>query len=267
MAVSSFVEGMGGRKLAVTVLMIRDTAAGLEVYVQERVSSMPTYPNATVFPGGGVDPRDLEPPADQTAETMAGPDLATWSHRLQVPESTARGLLFGAGRELFEETGTLLASHKNGALVRDASPFHSQRLALESHRLSLSQVLARNELVLRTDLLRPFVRWVSDPSEDHQFDVFSFIAIAPRGQEPDGNTREAASTGWFPPGLILDGWRAGLLRLVVPTWVQLWHLSRYTCVEDVLESVRGKILSPQLGDPVDDPRYQELFSFIPPKRF
>ncbi|WP_034650343.1 NUDIX hydrolase [Corynebacterium vitaeruminis] len=261
------VHGMGGRKLAVTVLMIRDTPAGLEVYVQERVSSMPTYPNATVFPGGGVDPRDLEVPQDQTHDTLAGWDLETWAQRLQVAENTARGLLFGAGRELFEETGTLLASHLDGELVQDATPYHGQRLALESHRLSLSQVLARNELVLRTDLLRPFVRWVSDPSEKHQFDVFSFIAIAPSGQEPDGNTREAASTGWFPPSIILDGWRAGLLRLVVPTWVQLWHLSKFGCVEDVLESVRGLVLEPQLGDPVDDPRYHELFHFTPPKRF
>ena len=54
-----FVEGYRGNKLAVTVLLVRDGAYGLEVYVQERVSSMPTFPKATVFPGGGVDRSEM----------------------------------------------------------------------------------------------------------------------------------------------------------------------------------------------------------------
>ncbi|MDU3111746.1 MAG: NUDIX hydrolase, partial [Corynebacterium sp.] len=46
-------------KLAATVLLLRDTHCGLEVYVQERVSSMRFAANMTVFPGGGVDQRDF----------------------------------------------------------------------------------------------------------------------------------------------------------------------------------------------------------------
>ncbi|MBP3089028.1 NUDIX hydrolase [Corynebacterium sp. sy017] len=261
------VEGLGGRKLAVTVLILRDTAAGLEVFVQERVSSMPTFPNTTVFPGGGVDPRDLEEPMDQVHNTWGGPDLDFWSQSLKVDKRMARGLVCGAARELFEETGTLLAGHVGGAPVQDATPYHPQRLALESHRLSLSQVLARNQLVLRTDLLYPFARWVSAPTDEHQFDVYSFLATAPDGQEPDGNTREAASTGWFTPDLILDGWRAGLLQLVIPTWAQLLHLSHFHSVEEAFEAAKEIDIAPVIGDPVDDPRYYEFFHVKPPKRF
>lgn len=261
------VTGFGGRKLACTVIMMRDSAAGLEVYVQERVSSMPTFPNATVFPGGGVDRRDFEAPADQIHSTWSGPGLSHWAKQLEVPEPTARALVFGAARELFEETGTLLASHYHGGLVQDATPYHQQRLALESHQLSLSEMLAHNDLVLRTDLLRPFAHWASGDEDPHHYDVYSFLAIAPAGQEPDGNTSEAASTGWFTPKLILQGWRAGLLHLVIPTWAQLSQLSHYDSVAEVLAACSQVDLAPIVGDPVDDERYSEYFEYTPPPRF
>ena len=40
-----------------------DGTDGIEVWMQERVLSMPNYPGITVFPGGGVDFRDFPPRA------------------------------------------------------------------------------------------------------------------------------------------------------------------------------------------------------------
>lgn len=259
--------GIGGRKLAVTVIMVRDSDTGIEVYVQERVSSMPTYPNATVFPGGGVDPRDFEEPVDVDHRTYTGPKEEEWADVLGVSTQQVRGLLFGAGRELFEETGTLLASHADGSPIPDVSVYHPERLALESHRKSLTKVLKENDLVLRGDLLHPFMHWVTGDDEEHRFDAFSFLATAPEGQDPDGNTREAASTGWFDPNIILDGWRAGLLRLVIPTWGQLWEVSQYSTVADLLEAFKKPDMSPIIGSPRNHPHYREFYTYKPPSRF
>lgn len=173
-------EGLDGAKLAVTVLMIRDSPTGLEVYVQERVSSMPTFPNATVFPGGGVDPRDFElDGVESEHETFGGPSLMHWARSLGTNRNRARALLFAAARELFEETGTLLATHSDGTPIPDATQYHPQRLALESHRLSLSQVLARHDLTLRSEWLRPSARWVSPETDEKRFDMFAFVAVQP----------------------------------------------------------------------------------------
>lgn len=259
--------GVGGRKLAVTVVMVRDSPNGIEVYIQERVSSMPTYPNATVFPGGGVDPRDFEEPIGLIHRTYTGPSAQTWSEVLDVDVKKVRGLLFGAGRELFEETGTLLATHPDGSPIEDVSVYHEDRLALESHRLSLTQVLKQRELVLRGDLLYPFSRWVTADDDPHRFDAFSFLAVAPEGQEPDGNTREAASVGWFDPKIILDGWRAGLLRLVIPTWGQLWEVSQHDTVADLLEAFKEPDMTPIVGEPIEMEKYAEYYTFTPPTRF
>ena len=282
-----FVEGYRGNKLAVTVLLVRDGAYGLEVYVQERVSSMPTFPKATVFPGGGVDPRDFTLAQPQTGKSNAplvfeplthdifetdptwyGPSLSVWAKRLKTDRFRARALILGACRELFEESGTLLASHADGRLVADATPFHDDRLALESHCLSFSQLLLQNNLVARTDLLTPCSRWVSPETDKHQFDLYSFVAALPHNQEPDDDDSiEVSSTGWFPPSLILDGWRAGLLRLVIPTWAHMLFLSEHTTVKSLLDTLQNPSMDPVLGDPIHDPRYQEFFTYTPPKRF
>ncbi|AZA11255.1 NUDIX hydrolase [Corynebacterium gerontici] len=261
----SSATAIEGRRLAATVLMLRDSVDGIEVYVQERVSSMPTFPNTTVFPGGGVDPRDFL--LDPRSDPVLGDSLQAWAKALHVDEAQAQALLFAAVRELFEETGTFLVAFSNGKRIGSAAPFHRERLMLESHQMSLGEVLEDHDLKIRTDLLRPFARWHSPEYDKHQFDVFSFVAVQPPGQEPDGNTPEAASTGWFAPSLVLDGWRAGLLRLVLPTWAQLKALSNFDCVQDVLESLKTPSMSPMSEHLAGGDYFEEFMTFEPPKRF
>lgn len=69
------------------------------------------------------------------------------------------------------------------------------------------------------------------------------------------------------PELILDGWRAGLLRLVFPTWAQLWTLNQFDCVTDLLTHLRKADMKPYKGIPEYDPLYEEFFTYVPPKRF
>ena len=171
-----------------------------------------------------------------------------------------------ARRELFEETGTLLAVDDDGELLADARPFHDHRLKLESHELSLTDVLRESNLNVHADLLRPAARWVGRSERGNWFDTFTFVAANPEGQEPDAHTGEADDANWFPPQLLLDGWRYGLVRLAPSTWAQLMELLTFDTVEEVLAAADGASLAPVIGDPVDDPRYREFFTFVPVDR-
>lgn len=242
--------------LAATVLLVRDGARGIEVWAQERVPTMPDYPGMTVFPGGRVDERDRSE-AHTVWSGSAGAEIA---RSLRTDVGTAQGLVLAAVRELFEETGTLLAVHSNGATVGDAAPFHRDRLALESHRLSLTQVLRRNDLRVHADLLRPWARWVGTSEKGRRFDTYSFLAVHPVGQEADDSSSETDSGGWFPPGLLIEGWRHGLVRLVIPTWAQLMRLSGCSCVAEAVAEAERSDMTPVVGDPRDDPRYREFYT-------
>jgi 8-oxo-dGTP pyrophosphatase MutT (NUDIX family) len=85
-------------------MVVRDGAAGPEVFLQRRVGAMAFAAGMTVFPGGGVDP------SDGTADIeWVGPDPAWWADKFGTTEARAKALVAGAVRETFEECGVLLA--------------------------------------------------------------------------------------------------------------------------------------------------------------
>jgi 8-oxo-dGTP pyrophosphatase MutT (NUDIX family) len=73
---------------AATVMLLRDTADGLAVFLLQRHSRMEFAPGTTVFPGGGVDDRDRD-----FDIAWAGPDPAWWAQRMVVDEDLALALV------------------------------------------------------------------------------------------------------------------------------------------------------------------------------
>ncbi len=256
--------GFNGARLAATVLLLRDTTEGLRVWIQERVRTMRNYPGHVVFPGGGVDPRDFPPRTWDSGELWAGRSVVSMARRMGVTKYKAHALVFAAARELFEEAGTLLAIREDG-LVSDASRYHRERELLESHEISFTEFLEHNGMRVDADMLLPWSRWAGEDN-NHWFDTFFFIGVLPEGQEPDGDTGEADDAGWFDPQLVLDGWRAGLVRLAIPTWAQLKRLTSYSSVKEVLDDASFSDLRPIIGDPRDDERYREYFTTFPVDR-
>lgn len=259
------MRGINGARLASTVILTRDGSEGLEVWVFERVLTLPNYPGMTVFPGGGVDSRDF-PARGRTGELWHGKPAADLGRRLGVEAETANALLFAAVRELFEETGTLLAVDEKGELPADARPFHGQRLALETHALSLTDFLRDNDLSVSADMLAPFARWVGRSGRGTLYDTFTWLARLPAGQEPDGATGEADDANWFTPELLLDGWRAGLVRFAHSTWAQLVDVSRYDSTESLWRAASGASMAPNMAEVDDNPRYAEFFALRPEDR-
>ena len=88
-------------------------AAPVDVFMLRRASTMAFTPDAVVFPGGGMDARDVE-----CAVPWAGPSPEQWARLMSCTEPEARGIITAAAREVFEESGVLLASAPGGAGVR-----------------------------------------------------------------------------------------------------------------------------------------------------
>lgn len=252
-------------RLASTVLLMRDSLHGIELYVQERVSTMKFAANMTVFPGGGVDARDF--PGDVDGDGHASPPLRWsghspewWAEKFNCAPATARALVCAAVRETFEETGTLLAEDRDGAPVADSSRYHAQRKALESKELAFSDFLHSEDLGVRSDLLRPWGNWVTPEAFPVRFDTFFFVAAQPEGQIADGDTSEASSTGWFRPMTLLDGWRAGKLGLMPPQYAQLKHLLPYETVAEVLAAADEREIRRTSDDFFGEPFMDEYFA-------
>jgi 8-oxo-dGTP pyrophosphatase MutT (NUDIX family) len=90
---------------AATVALIRDGADGLEVYLMRRVQQMAFAAGMHVFPGGGVDPADLEP---LPGETWGRRAPSWWGERLGAAPQAAAALVRAAIRETREECDVIL---------------------------------------------------------------------------------------------------------------------------------------------------------------
>ncbi|NLE82472.1 MAG: NUDIX domain-containing protein [Rhodococcus sp.] len=214
---------------ASTVVLLRDGHAGIEVFLQRRVKGMAFAGGMTVFPGGGVDASDVE------AEiAWAGPGVEWWAERFATDEARARALVCAAARETFEECGVLLAGPSIDTVVDDSTRYTQARGLLERRELSFSEFLRREDLVLRSDLLRPWANWITPVGEGRRYDTRFFVAAAPDGQKADGATSEAEQVGWWTPAQALDDWRAQGSVLLPPTWSQLTALAEFGSVADVL---------------------------------
>jgi 8-oxo-dGTP pyrophosphatase MutT (NUDIX family) len=219
---------------AATVMLIRDAAESLKVFLMRRHSQMEFAPGTMVFPGGGVDDRD------RNAEiAWAGPPPAWWAERFGIEAGLAEALVCAAARETFEESGVLFAGSANDPdgpdnIVRDASVYGDARRALADRTLSFADFLRQENLVLRSDLLRPWANWVTPEAErTRRYDTYFFVAALPEGQRADGDNTESDSSGWALPRDAIVDFEAGRNVLLPPTWTQLDALAGRT-VADVL---------------------------------
>jgi 8-oxo-dGTP pyrophosphatase MutT (NUDIX family) len=192
-------------------------------------------PGAMVFPGGSVDARD----ADEDV-AWAGPDAAAWGEILSVPPGLARALVCAAVRETFEESGVLLAGGSADSVVADTtSPdWERDRQALLDRSVSLAELLARRGLVVRSDLLRAWARWITPVVEPRRFDARFFVAALPAGQRTRDVSGEATAVAWIEPAAALAAGRAGEIQLWPPTAVSLAELAASRDVGTALSGPR-----------------------------
>ena len=211
-------------KDASTVIVLRETSAGIETFMLCRHQQSGFMGGAHVFPGGKVDPSDSAPRwvdhVDRTPEAL--------SHALgEADTESGLGLLVAAVRETFEEAGVLLAS---------AAP----KTDLEQARAELHEGGSFLELATRSDMtidssaLTPYARWVTPKMESRRFDTRFYIARLPEGQRGSHDGTETTSALWLRPANAIDEMSAGRIKLAPPTVRTLQWLADFHDVDAVI---------------------------------
>jgi 8-oxo-dGTP pyrophosphatase MutT (NUDIX family) len=229
---------------ASTVVLLRPASSGFEVYAISRAATMAFAAGMYAFPGGGVDPRD-----ESVEVGWAGPAPAQWAARLGLPEAVARAVVCAAVREVFEESGVLLAGPSPDAVVGDVSgdEWEAARAALVARTVGFADLLASNGLVLRSDLLAPWARWITPEFEPRRYDTYFFLARLPRSQRARDVGGEAAHAVWAAPAALAgDGH-----PMLPPTRVTLRQLARYPDVDAALGAAAGRDAATPLEPRVD----------------
>jgi len=181
-------------RAAGAVVLIRGTASP-QVYWAERARDAAFLGGYRAFVGGKVDKGDEATP-------LAHP-----------PHGAAeRAALVAALRELYEETGVLVA--------RLPDALSAERLAAARGELlagrPFDEILRTLGAALDATLLTPAGRWVTPPFAARRFDTYFFMATLPDGQEPSLASDELCDGEWTRPGEAVAAWERAKCLVAPP---------------------------------------------------
>ncbi|MDQ2846927.1 MAG: NUDIX domain-containing protein [Actinomycetota bacterium] len=230
---------------AATVMLLRDGAAGPEVYLLRRVAQMAFAGGMTAFPGGGVDARDAAPIG------WRGPGPEWWAAQFGADAELAGSVVVAAVRELFEEIGVLLIDLPTPA--PDAAALAELRHRIVDHQIGLDTVVGEGSI--RADRLRPWARWVTPAGQSRRYDTFFLLALLPDGAEARMLTTEAEAGQWMRPDEALSAAALGEIALMPPTVAMLTELAVFSSTTHLLAAERMiETVAPQpisgLGEPL-----------------
>lgn len=211
---------------AATILMLRDGAEGLEVFMVVRHHQIDFASGALVFPGGKADPQDFDPALVAHIEGCTA-------------DEDMRAIQVSAIREAFEECGILLAHDTGGSgLVSGArlAELEPYRTTLHDGSVSMREFLERERLTLACGHLTHFAHWVTPTMMPKRFDTHFFLAAAPADHLAIHDGHESVDSVWIRPAEVLEQAASGARTVIFPTLRNVEKLAAFDSVQAALDA-------------------------------
>ncbi len=218
---------------AATILLLRDGAAGLEVFMVKRHHQIDFIAGALVFPGGKVEKGDSDAALAAHCDGGGG-----WTDEM-------RALGAGAIREAFEESGILLARDaRDGGFVAAGrlDELQHYRPLLDRREAVLAEVLEKEKLRLALDQLVHFAHWITPANMPKRFDTHFFLASSPVGHAGSHDGRESVDSVWITPGGATADPKKW--KVVFPTKLNLMKLDNSKSVAEAIAAARATPVLP-----------------------
>ena len=197
---------------ASTVVILRDGAGGIEVFMVVRHHQIDFASGALVFPGGKVDAEDSDAAwgdlAPQRAE-RAGPLVLRRRRPRDLRGSRAHA---GAPARHAARSSTPTRAHR---LVE------TYRAALLKGETTFVDIVRKENLALAADLMVPFAHWITPEVVPKRFDTHFFLIAAPVVQLGAHDGGESVEGLWITPQQALSEAKAGTRTLVFATRMNL----------------------------------------------
>ena len=221
-----------------TVLLARGGSSGPEILMVERhrdVAFGATY----AFPGGVLETADVAARA-----FCQGLDDHAASDCLGVA-SNGLDYYSAAIRELFEETGVLLARHGDGRWAfakpqvdQDALCRLRERYVSGAERWE--ELLAANALHLAVDVLNYVSHWETPIIRAKRFSTRFFVTELPPGQAVQHDGVEIVDSQWLRPANALRLGESGEIKLPFPTTRTLQQIAAFETVSELMTWARKR---------------------------
>jgi 8-oxo-dGTP pyrophosphatase MutT (NUDIX family) len=205
-----------------TVILLRDAMPGPELFMVQRHADS-SFGAAYAFPGGVLDTSDAD-----AHECCAG-RVAADANTVLGLESGGLDFFVAAIRELFEETGVLLASHE---IPTDELELLRKYLNCESQ--TWNNFVHDNNVSLQCDRLHYFSHWITPEQLAKRYSTRFFVAKLPAGQTASHDERELTNSKWITAANALQAGENGLMTLYYPTRKTLENIAQHHSVAELL---------------------------------
>jgi glyoxylase-like metal-dependent hydrolase (beta-lactamase superfamily II)/8-oxo-dGTP pyrophosphatase MutT (NUDIX family) len=236
---------------AATLILVRDGAGGIEVFMLQRSQQSRFAAGAFVFPGGVIDAADG---GGELGALCEGMDDTAASRELNL-ESGGLAYRVGAIRECFEEAGLILACDADGRLVEIEAPemvedYSTLRQRVNAGDLSFAAFCHLRNLRLAADRVAYLSHWITPVDRPLRYDTRFFIAVAPPAQVPLHDGQETTAQVWIDPADALERHRRGEFELRFPTMKTLELLARFSNTAAVMGHARStRVAAPVVPRP------------------
>lgn len=224
---------------ASTVILLRTAGgSGFEVFLTRRPQGMPFLGGMYCFPGGTVRKDDHSTPLLRRCRGV-DPGQARRIFGAQVDLRSTWGFWVAAIRELFEETGILLAVNAAGRSIAGGLLASSLRL-LTTKSSDFGDLLEQHDIYCDLARLVYFSRWQTPSENPVRFDTRFFLAALPEDQIPLATSEEVIHSVWLTPDEALERCSRGELPMIFPTFASLRTLADFSDLKSVIAEFKSR---------------------------
>ncbi len=243
-------------KIASTVILLREREPDLEseddcefeVFMAKRHENARFMSEHHVFPGGGIDEQDL---TEESRARLVGIDEKVINKLKEICEDPAN-LWIIAIRELFEETGVLIAINKTGnpqgIIEETPKKVKKYQKNLQKKRRTMTSVLKRENLYYAGNNLRYFGRLVTPEISPIRFDTQFFLCKFPKNQNINLFNDELTECLWGSPKHLLELFKKKQIKLIFPQYSTLQRLKEFRTIQEVFENSKEVSSHNRLND-------------------
>jgi len=211
-----------------TIVVLRDRGAEPELLMVKRRAG-DAFGDSYAFPGGLVDDDESCASGFCTRNSAKEADQI-----LQVP-SAGLDFFTAAIRELFEETGILLAKTASGEWTDDGSSFEKLRHQVDQGKLRWSDFLQQQNLRMADNRLHYYAHWETPLDKPKRWTTRFFLAELPAGQAASHDGIETTDSRWLTASDALSLARDGTLKMPYPTIRNLQDLADFDSIGGLID--------------------------------
>jgi len=233
-------------KLAATVILLREREPDLEseddcefeVFMAKRHKSNRFMARHHVFPGGSIDEQDL---TKKSRERIIGLDK-NFANNLKDVHEVPSIIWIIAIREIFEETGILIATKDAGDIIaiteENMNKIQQYQEDLQKKRDTMTNILTKENLYYAANNLKYFGRLVTPPMSPIRFDTQFFLCKLPQNQNINLFSDELYEDSglWGTPKQLLALYKKNQIKMIFLQYSTFHRLKKFKTIQESFDN-------------------------------